>query len=973
VATEAPTSPESPAEIAAEGTLAAAESATSTPPERPADPDAPGSLKNQGLGVAIGAGVLAFLLMAHKGQLPFGVPIGMVLVTVCALGLLAALGTFDAAQNAEEKAEKLASPFGPLGLFVAGGVAFATALGLAGWGLGPGALWAVLVPGTFLAWVVSFFRLGVAIGPFANDPRGGLLRRHGFWVVALGGLLYLPAMGLQSLWDPWETHYGEVAREILAKDDWISLWWAQDGWFWSKPILNFWIQALAMGSLGTGYPSDMMLQGFHGGIAHPEWVVRAPNVLISIGALYVSYKAVAKVYGPRAGLLGALVLATMPQWYFITHQTMADMPLVAPLTACMGMLLLGLNTDPEKVGKSYHVEAFGRRIALHGFHLLFLFILVPSIAEILYLLSRNLEFLVGSKVGFRPHWDEFMSGSGGNCTVYGNEPCHTTLPASLPKGMSSNPVIGGFQHLFLGFEPLIQGLMWAGVLGFVLYLNRTERRLQRLFYLGAWFLAALATMGKGPLGFVLPAVCAFAYLGTKRRFVEITRLEIISGLALIGCVALPWYVAMYVRHGSAFTDRLIFHDMVNRTFRHVHDTNEGDDTSFRFYIWQLGYATFPWTGLVPLGLMRWMRRGDDAANGKGDTAVFLMMWFVFAFALFSFMGTKFHHYIFPAVPPLAMLTGIVLDELLGKKSEEGEAAAQPSVFARGALALAAAGSMVGGISAMLPGAFLGPTTTVPPAAASAGMRGLGGVLVAVGFVLLGALFFLGRGSQAPAAEEPNAAKRHDRLLTAAGTLAGLGALALVGRDVAMAPEGNEPMGALRFLCLYSYQYKRAWPESLDFTAALTAISIVAVVAAVALSLRWFRERAVLFVAAVGVVAALWGIDVYMVKASPHWGQREIIEAYYKDRKDPDEALIAYQMNWKGENFYTSNHIPAFVASGQKFKDWIRDEKAKGHSVLYFVTEHGRVGGLKSEVGGRNWRELTDKTVNNKFLVLRVEL
>ncbi len=125
---------------------------------------------------------------------------------------------------------------------------------------------------------------------------------------------------------------------------------------------------------------------------------------------------------------------------------------------------------------------------------------------------------------------------------------------------------------------------------------------------------------------------------------------------------------MYVRHGPPFTDRLIFHDMFNRAFHHVHDTNEGDDTSFRFYVWQLGYALFPWTGLAPLGLAWWLRRGTSREdNDRADTSVLLCMWFILAFALFSFMGTKFHHYIFPAVPPVAMLIGVVLDDMLGKR------------------------------------------------------------------------------------------------------------------------------------------------------------------------------------------------------------------------------------------------------------------------------------------------------------------
>ena len=114
-------------------------------------------------------------------------------------------------------------------------------------------------------------------------------------------------------------------------------------------------------------------------------------------------------------------------------------------------------------------------------------------------------------------------------------------------------------------------------------------------YIAAWLCAAIATMAKGPAGFGLPMICAFAYVATKRRWSELLRLEIMTGLLVILAVAMPWYVAMYVRHGSPFTDRLIFHDMFNRAFSHVHDTNEGDDTGIRFYLWQLGYALFPWT------------------------------------------------------------------------------------------------------------------------------------------------------------------------------------------------------------------------------------------------------------------------------------------------------------------------------------------------------------------------------------------
>jgi len=79
------------------------------------------------------------------------------------------------------------------------------------------------------------------------------------------------------------------------------------------------------------------------------------------------------------------------------------------------------------------------------------------------------------------------------------------------------------------------------------------------------------------------------------------------------------------------------------------------------------------------------------------------------------------------------------------------------------------------------------------------------------------------------------------------------------------------------------------------------------------------------------------------------------------------------MNWKGENFYTGNKIPAFVSSGGAFTSWLKTQKEKGVKVAYFVTEHGRVGGLKGEVQGKSYREMTDKNLCNKFVLVRAEL
>ena len=997
-----PSGPASSPTTGVDGTEEAAEAAAEAETKQP-DVIPRGNPLRKRSAALIAAGIVpAFLLMAKNGQSWWGVPVGLLFIAVAAWGVMDLLGTFDDGEPNVAGRTDVRGIAAPLGLAALLLVAFCGSLAIAQAAVGPWWVGSVAVTATFLGLVASVFNLGQHLGPWKIDELGldrPLLQRHGFWVLAIGALLYFPAMGLQSLWDPWETHYGEVAREILSRDDWISLWWAQDGWFWSKPILNFWIQSLAMASLGTHFHPDMMLQGASGAwTAHPEWVVRTPNVLMTLVAMYLLYKGVAKVFGRRAGLLGAIVLATLPDWFFLAHQTMTDMPFVAAMTGAMGLLLNGLNTREEERVRVYEVAAFGRKWRLSLWHLVFGVVLVCALPQIVYLLTRNLELVLwgdGQK-GFRFHWDEFKSGSAVNCGLPGNEACVMHAPASVPKSTGANPTgIGGsLVRYFGGFEPSLQALAWTAVLGGVLYLNWGERRTRRLLYISAWFCAAIATMAKGPAGFGLPMICAFAYVATKRRWSELLRLEILSGLLVILVVAMPWYMAMYIRHGSPFTDRLIFHDMFNRAFSHVHDTNEGDDTGIRFYLWQLGYALFPWTGLAPLGLIWGFRRSDSAlsrvwvtitgtpktsgvpeesGSAVGDASVMLVMWFLFAFALFTFMGTKFHHYVFPAVPPVAMLVGIVLDDILGDRPLVKKG--MLPVYVGGLLL--ATGLATYGASRAWAGSIFG-------GAPEAGARGnlpvaltIGGIglalTVLVAFALRGSADASPRVAVASDVTSEGRRRSHEELMIAGTALLAAFVIVLVGRDLVIKPEGADQPGAIRLLQLFTYNYRRTWPDSLDFTGVLGGFTIVAALLVLGLAVRSLRRHAVAAFCAFAVIWALWGVDVYMVKTSSHWGQHEVIEAYYKDRKGPDEQLVAYQMNWKGENFYTGNHIPAFVSSGATFQTWLKTQKEKGAKVMYFVTEHSRTSGLRGEVGAKSYKELTDKAICNKFVLVRAEL
>lgn len=892
-----------------------------------------------------------FLLMACDRHFGFSVPLGAALLLVASFALLDVLGTFDdraselgSATTLRQLTPRLLEVGGALlVLFVA--LRLAVAGGLPWPRLSSG----VLVTASMIGALVALCRLVEAARVFASDGQHWFARR-GFWLSLLNILLYVPLLGSYSLSDPWETHYGEVSREMLARDDWISLWWAQDGWFWSKPVLDFWLQGLGFSATGVHFMPDQILAAASSGASPaPEWPARLPVFLLTVVATYFLYKAVAKTFGGRAGFWAGLVLTTAPYWYLIAHQSMTDMPYVAPLTTALSLVLLGMGTDPDALVQSYELTVGKRVLRWSAFHVLFAGVLMTVLPQLVYLLTRNVALqLSGPNFGFRWHWDEFFSGSGGgNCGLPGNEPCRWADPV--------NPL----------FQPALGALIWGLVLGLLLYLNRGERRAQRLYFLAAWFFTALSALAKGAPGLVLPVVIALVGVGAARRYKDYARLELVGLGLMFACVCLPWYMQMYMRHGPQFTDRLLFHDMYKRAFVHVHDTNTGDDVSFRYYVWQLGYGLFPWAGFGAAGLVWWQRFKDEAERAEAEVMAFLALWFTVSFAMFTITLTKFHHYALPTVPPIAALCGVLLDRALGagKLTRAGKLA--PYLLSSSASALL----LVYGALRCFPGT-VGGSLIDGQLARSAPL--LGFAVFTCGALL--AVFTVKHyGAPAEASDGSFGARYESFALSLLGVASAI-PIVLVGRDLSTSVY-NDVEGQARLMNLFTYNYRRPWPsDSLVFNGIIAAFTAVSALVALGFALPKVRRHALSLFAVIAVAWTAWGLDVYLVKAAPHWGQRETILTYYATRKGPEEPFVAYQMNWKGENFYTGNRVPAFVSTGAKFKTWVADQKKKGVKVMFFTTEHTRVSALKSELGTvKSFKVLTTRELNNKFMLARAEL
>jgi 4-amino-4-deoxy-L-arabinose transferase-like glycosyltransferase len=682
-------------------------------------------------------------------------------------------------------------------------------------------------------------------------------------VVAFGILLYVPLAGTYGLWDPWETHYSEVARQMTKRGDFISLWWPGSprdvDVFWSKPVLSFWLMSIGMhlagiGSAG-GAPGEMALG------TRAEWAVRTPFCLMGVLGILAVYLVTARFVTRRAGVLAAVVLATAPMYSLVARQAMTDSAFVGPMAMALALGAMALFDDRDEV-----LPRRGRgRWTWPDHGLFYLAIGLFALVTIPQLVIDSVQL----KIDLPWH--------GGTLTLYG-------AVAMIPY--------------YFGFALFV-------------FLAARTRYKAPLYLYTAGILCGISVLAKGLAGLGLPVIVFLAYLLFTWNWRRLARAQLLYGVlvALIGClvVAVPWHHAMIARHGLAFWNELFGDNHWRRMVLGRH----GDRGTFEYFVRELGYGVWPWVGLAPAALVwavlgrssilgaasREPAAGGGSAAGRPTTAAAAAqgiawlgaIWFVSAYALVSLSMTKFHHYVLPAIPGLAICIGCFLDDVLAR----------------------------------------------------AGRR---------------------------------------RILLLA--LVGLPLLALVTVDFVVTKNASQ-----RFLWLFSYDYVhnprgRPWPESLDFSSSLKAFAVSFGIGTLCLlgSARW-RRWAATGMCAVAVVTTFFLLDHFMTSVAPFWSQKDVIAAYYQTRRSPDERLIAYQMYWRGETFYTKNAIyegpmeerTVFDAEGADDRLRAYLARHRGRRV-FFLSEKGQKAHIESLMPPETRASLhVIHDSNNKFALLQAEL
>jgi 4-amino-4-deoxy-L-arabinose transferase-like glycosyltransferase len=445
---------------------------------------------------------------------------------------------------------------------------------------------------------------------------------HSLVVLILCAGIYVPVMGSYGMFDPWETHYTEVARQFMVRGEWLSTYWhngkGPEGYsetnFWSKPVGSFWMSGLSLKLFGYSgnTPGEQIARG------PVEWAVRLPFFLSGLFGIFCIYLMTARLFSRRAGLIATVVLATAPMYFQITRQAMTDMPYVGPMSGGIALLMLALFGEREEL------RVKGLRLGRRT-------IPIPWAPSYLLFVAAFVAFMTLQLVAIaRP-----------------------LLRVPLPFGIVGRPISAAIALL----------IYLVTSVAFLLLSLRT--RTKNEVYLYTFYMAVgVAGLSKGLIGALQPGLIILVYIITSREWRILTEVALTRGLLVAVSIFCPWYHGMVAKYGLSFWNEFFGTEQFRRLTIGEQAQAKG---TFEYYIGQIGYGLFPLVAFLPVAFVRAFTIREGERDGKDRARLFLCVWFAASVSLFTLTLTKYHHYILPAIPPAAILIALFLDDLVEKR------------------------------------------------------------------------------------------------------------------------------------------------------------------------------------------------------------------------------------------------------------------------------------------------------------------
>lgn len=226
---------------------------------------------------------------------------------------------------------------------------------------------------------------------------------------------------------------------------------------------------------------------------------------------------------------------------------------------------------------------------------------------------------------------------------------------------------------------IISSLVWATSLGYIRYshnarpemvltffitlcffsfysaINAKTRKKQIIQAMIFWVSFGLGNIAKGPAPLPLVMVPLFFYVLVFRQWKVIPKLLPIVGVIILLAIALPWPIA--VAYKMNWDMSLWKHEFVDRFF----GTYASGDKNWYYYLLRMFQFSAPWSAFLAAALPAPFYK---VWGKKRPTMFFLWLWFIADLAFLTLNGGKRQHYIMPIMPAMAILIGILFEDMV---------------------------------------------------------------------------------------------------------------------------------------------------------------------------------------------------------------------------------------------------------------------------------------------------------------------
>ena len=455
---------------------------------------------------------------------------------------------------------------------------------------------------------------------------GSAILRRTFWHLAViliaTGVIFFVHLGTPALWDEDEPLYASIAWDMYRRGDLVVPRYNGE-LFAEKPPLAYWLMMVGYHLLGVN-----------------EWAVRLPSAVCGVGTGWVVYFLGRRLFNASVGFWAALATCTSIIFTVSARAATTDSVFVFCTTLGIYCFVAGGFVQPKRL---FFAPALGE---------------YPIIPQ-----------------------PDRASGESGSAAA-------ASAPASVCLANPWWPWAG--MYLCFSLAVLAKGpiglVLPVAMLALFLLIRRqwesgdrwwADRRpwLRRQFpppqetdFLRAsWQMKTLGAM----LLSWLVGLAALARTFRPTRLLQTAwQMRPITGLVIVGLVAVPWYVMVGLQTDGEFLRTFFWEQNVLRTMKPM----QGHSGPVWYYIPAILIGFFPWSVFLGPALVE-LLRGIRSADGKQQeppedkskrydqmyklqvACIFVACWIGVFVGAWSVPRTKLPHYVLTAYPALGLMTG----------------------------------------------------------------------------------------------------------------------------------------------------------------------------------------------------------------------------------------------------------------------------------------------------------------------------